>query len=350
MIAAATAWQELTGTTVEWDFRPLSAFNDQPILELASAYDVMVIDHPAVAKAAADGALRPLEELIDDRLLATLRDDGLGPSAESYRYGGSVWALAVDGACHVSAGRADQFGRLPASWQEALALVERLGPRAAMPLTPADAFCGLLSIAATIDQPVSLERPVSLLALEMLSWLGRKVHDCSWDCSPPQLLERMVEDPEIVYLPLTFGYVTYSGERVMFGDAPTSGAGRRRPVLGGAGLAISATSDRPAEAARFCTWICGAGPQREIVLASGGQPASRSAWSGADSTVAGGFFAATSQSMNSAWVRPRREAWPDFQRAAAVRLAAGLHDDDTPAAIRRELWCLAGEASARLGG
>jgi multiple sugar transport system substrate-binding protein len=253
MVAAAAAWQKLTGMTVDWDFRPLSAFNDRPIVELASGYDLLVIDHPAIPEAIDERAIRPLEDWIDGGVLASLRGDGLGPSAESYRYQGSVWALPVDGACHVSAGRREQFDQLPVTWTDAVTTIEQLGRGAALPLTPADSFCALLTIAATLDQPVSLDGPVSLTALEMLAWLGSKVHPCSWNCSPPALLKQMSSENEIVYVPLTFGYVTCSDKHVRFGDAPASSSGRRRPVLGGAGVAVSAASRRPADAAGFCS-------------------------------------------------------------------------------------------------
>lgn len=342
MTAAASAWEGLSGVAVDWEFRPLSAFNDQPIAELTHSYDLVVIDHPTIPEAVAAGMLWPLEELIDADTLAALADDAVGPSAGSYQHRGSTWALAVDGACHVSAGLREHLDALPASWRDALAAVQRLGRHAALPLLPADAFCALLTIAATLEEPVSLERPVSLAALELLARLSSNVHPCSWACSAPMLLDRIRDGDEIAYVPLTFGYVTHVDERVCFFDAPSSRTGRPRSVLGGAGVAISSFSELPSEAASFCTWICGADAQRDVVLANGGQPASRTAWSTAGpQSAAGEFFAATSASMDSAWVRPKHPAWTAFQRDGAEQLVAGLRRGDQPVTIRKRLWQLA---------
>lgn len=346
MTAAAAAWREVTGVAVRWDFRPLTAFNDQPLEQLARGYDLMVIDHPMIPEAVASGALRPLADLIDTGVLARLSADAVGPSGESYHYRGMQWALAVDAACHVSAGRRrelQQSAGQPATWRQALAAVSRLGHKAALPLMPADAFCALLTIAATLGEPVGLERPVSLRSLELLAELAVKVHPCSWDCSPPQLLDLMRDGEGIVYVPLIFGYSTYTGPGLCFFDAPASPEGRRRPVLGGAGLAISSRSDHGEAAADFCTWICGADAQHDILLAGGGQPASRTIWSPADPAPAGPasdaaeFFAATRASMDSSWVRPQHPRWADFQREGTIALAEGLRGGDPPHRIRDRL-------------
>lgn len=350
MSAAASRWEELTGVPVRWEFRPLSAFNDQPIAELARAYDVLVIDHPAIPEAVAAGVLAPLEELIDAGTLTTLSDDAVGDSADSYRHQGSAWALPVDAACQVSAIRRDRIDLVdtPATWHDALAAVQRLGTRAALPLLPADALCALLTLSATLGEPVGLERPVSVAPLELLARLCANVHSSSWACSPPALLDLMRDDDEIAYVPLTFGYVTHVNDHVRFIDAPSSAAGRRRPVLGGAGLAISAFSGLASQAADFCTWICGAEAQHQVVLANGGQPASRNAWLAADPrSAADEFFAATRTSIESAWVRPKHPAWAAFQRDAAQVLVDGLRGGDTPEAISEQLWQLAGRLTSQ---
>lgn len=345
MTAAASAWRDLTGTAVRWDFRPLAAFNDQPAAELARGYDLLVIDHPMIPEAVASGALRPLADLIDTEVLTRLAADAVGRSGESYHYQGSQWALPVDAACQVSAGRRRQLGQAatrPATWRQALSTVSHLGHRAALPLMPADAFCALLTIAATFGEPLRLEQPVPLRSLELLADLAAKVHPCSWDCSPPQLLDLMRDGEGIVYMPLTFGYSTYAGPELCFFDAPTSPEGRRHPVLGGAGLAISSVSEHGEAAAAFCTWVCGADAQNDIVLACGGQPASRTVWSLAGQAPpgqppGGGFFAATRASVEGSWVRPQHPQWADFQREGAITLAAGLRAGDPPALIRDRL-------------
>lgn len=44
--AAACEWRERAGVEAEWSARPLAAFNDQPVEELALDADPLVVDHP----------------------------------------------------------------------------------------------------------------------------------------------------------------------------------------------------------------------------------------------------------------------------------------------------------------
>ena len=71
-------------------------------------------------------------------------------------------------------------------------------------------------------------------------------------------------------------------------------------MLGGAGLAVSASSTHASEAADFAAWVAGARAQREVVLPNGGQPASRGAWLDprADEIV-GGFFSGTRRTLEA---------------------------------------------------
>ena len=102
-------------------------FADFPLQKLAETYDLLVIDHPFVGFAAADGCLLPLDEFIDAAVLADQAANSVGPSHRSYHYGGHQWALATDAAGHVSAYRPDlieEIGGLPQTWDEVLALAE----------------------------------------------------------------------------------------------------------------------------------------------------------------------------------------------------------------------------------
>ena len=100
-------------------------------------------------------------------------------------------------------------------------------------------------------------------------------------------------------------------------------------MLGGAGLAVSAASTLPAEAAAFAAWASGAEAQRDIVARAGGQPGQRSAWDDPElDALTGRFYSGTRASIEQAWVRPRDEWWPGFQLEAG-RLLTGnlLHGD-----------------------
>jgi multiple sugar transport system substrate-binding protein len=339
MLAAADAWLAQTGVAVAWEFRSLADFNDRPAHELAPAFDLLVIDHPTVAEAVAHDALLPLERLLEPDRVRRLADAAIGPSGASYRHDGATWALPVDAACQVSACRPRLLGASPPrTWPSVLALARFTPGSVALPLLPADALCALLSIAATLGRPVRIDGELPVEAVELLCELAPLLHPDSWTSAPPQLLARMAGGEPIAYMPLTFGYVGLAGGELRFGEAPAAPDGRRAPVLGGAGLAVSAGAVEPALAAAFAAWVCDAPAQRTVVLPHGGQPASRAVWSnpGRD-RVATAFFHDTRSSMEHAYVRPAHPAWPAFHRDAGADLAAALRAGEPAARIARRL-------------
>jgi multiple sugar transport system substrate-binding protein len=109
-------------------------------------------------------------------------------------------------------------------------------------------------------------------------------------------------------------------------------------VLGGAGLAVSAASPHLGEAAAFAAWLAGTAAQRQIVLPSGGQPASRGVWNDPHADeLAGGFFSGTRATIDNCFVRPRERWWPACQQAAGQHLIHLLRRGATPSDIHREL-------------
>ena len=301
MRACAAAWE---GEQVAWDARSLAAFGDQPLAEAARGYDLVVIDHPFCGTAARTGCLRPLDDLVD---LVPFAADAVGPSHRSYAYAGRQWALAADAACQVAAVRDDLMdGRpVPRTWDDVLDLARALPGRVALPLAPAHAVSSLLT----------LRRGIGGRAAAVLAELAALGPSEALDWEPPDCLERMAATDSIAFCPLTYGYVTYAG-RVRFCDIPTPGA-----ILGGAGLAVSAASERPQAAAAFAAWACSPAVQRDIVARAGGQPASRAVW---DDPAACDFYAATRPAIEAAWVRPRHPAWPHFQLAGGLALTEAL--------------------------
>lgn len=351
MRAAARAWQELEGVAVEWSVRSLRAFGDQPIEEIASSYDVIVVDHPFVGTTAATRCLRPLEQLLHEDELASFAADSIGPSHASYAYAGSQWALAVDAACQVSAVRPDLVDEPPRTWEEVLALARRERARVAVPLRPADAICCFATLCANAGAPPGQDES-ALAPVETATWavelLGELValgHPRSLDLDPPNALELLVETDEVVYVPLCFGYTNYSrpaGRRACrFTDIPSAGSGPNGSVLGGAGLAVSAASDRPAAAAAFAAWACGSSAQRTVVFPAGGQPASRAVWLDDEADRAsGGFFSGTRRTIEAAYVRPRDRWWPPFQRRGGEALNDLLRRRTPAAEVVRRLELL----------
>jgi multiple sugar transport system substrate-binding protein len=343
MGACAAAWQEMTGIAVSWEWRSLEAFGDQPLEELAPFYDLLVIDHPFCGTAVATQCLRPLDDLLGSDTLAALAADAVGASHRSYTYAGHQWGLATDAACQVAAVRSDLLdGPAPVTWDDVRALARSLPGCVALPLAPAHAISSFLTLCANAGRPPAgpeqlVDRDTGLAALELLSELHRLGPPGTTALEPPDLLGLLTSSDDIVYVPLTYGYVTYARADAVerpcsFRDIASAGHGPIGAVLGGAGLAVSATSGQPGEAGAFAAWASGADAQRVIVATHGGQPGSASAW--VDPTIdaqAGGFYSGTIATMEAAWVRPRDALWPGFQLQGGKLLAAAL-DERLPAA------------------
>ncbi len=351
MRAAALAWGELRpGIAIEWSARPLSAFNDQPLEELARRYDLLVIDHPFVGTAAQTGCLAPLDELLPEPVLVERAADSVGRSHDSYSYAGRQWALAVDAACQVAVARDDLLARCaeraPETWEEVRVLAEALPQRVALPLYPTDAICSLLSLCASLGAAATdgdsffSDTDAGEQALSLLAGLVPLLHGESLGFNPPRALDRMSDSDEIAYMPLVFGYTNYSRPdlarrtRLRFVDIPSAGQGPAGSVLGGAGLAVSSSSPLSAEAAAFAAWATSREAQAAVIFPAGGQPASRSAWlDPALDAASGGFFSGTRATIEAAYVRPRAAWWPRFQEEAGHAVARALRERERPASV-----------------
>ena len=93
---------------IKWDKRPLQAFADRPIEEMAFDYDLMVIDHPHVGEASRKKLIYELNnnQKYNDEL-SLLEKNSVGLSHQSYNFNNNQYALAIDAAAPVSAYRKD---------------------------------------------------------------------------------------------------------------------------------------------------------------------------------------------------------------------------------------------------
>jgi len=157
LAAISAAWSLERDQVVLWDARPLKDFEDQPLDELAAYYDLLLIDYPFVAVAATSGLIAAVDDWVPAAYLADQARHAVGPSFESYGWGGRQWALAIDAACQVAAVRDDLLASAassppPDSWHEVAALaraVRHSSSRVALPLNPNHAYCAFLSVAAS---------------------------------------------------------------------------------------------------------------------------------------------------------------------------------------------------------
>jgi multiple sugar transport system substrate-binding protein len=339
------------GARVAWATRSLQAFADQPVEELARRFDLICLDHPAVGQAVARSCLVPLDRHLDQATLAGQATGSVGRSAVAYQWDGHRWALATDAAAQVAAYRPDLLERagvaVPRTWPEALdaaAALRRAGLWAALPAVPVDAICAFLAVCAALGEPPFaagqvVSRPTGRTALELLRGFLGLSHPASLDWNPPRLLERMSGDDQVAYCPLAFGYANYArpGFRrhlVLAAPPPAGDDGVPRGTLGGAGLAVSAHSAAPAEAAAYAAFVADPDTQRTVYFQAGGQPGHRAAWTDpAVNAAASGFFRDTLPALDAALLRPRHHGFLAFQQAAGELVHRHLRHGGDPDAV-----------------
>src|ERR1044072_5957280 len=71
---------------VNWKKRTLQEFADFPIEKLTEQYDLLIIDHPWVGRAAATGCVLPLEQYLPQEYLDDQLENSVGYSHPSYNY------------------------------------------------------------------------------------------------------------------------------------------------------------------------------------------------------------------------------------------------------------------------
>ena len=355
--AVSAEWSKVSGNRVLWDARPLKDFEDQPLGELAGAYDIVLMDYPFTATAATSGLIVPVDDWVQPDYLRDQAEHAVGPSYDSYAWDGRQWALAIDAAAQVSAVRPDLLEacglqQQPQSWNDTAGLArERSSARAkvAIPLNPNHAYCAFLSVGLAAMGPAfwrkgqSVERNAALAALEFLKALAPDLHPLSRDADPIAISDRMADTDEILFVPLMFGYSNYSrpGFRrttLRFGEAPCGASGRIGSVLGGVGIALSAQSERRDAAADLARMLASGEIQSGLYVQSDGQPGHGAAWdSVAANRLVDDFFFATRETMNQAFLRPRVTGHRRFQQGAGLLIHRCIWGGDLGAAE-----CLAG--------
>ncbi|MFG1609466.1 hypothetical protein [Actinoplanes sp. NPDC049265] len=297
------------GGGVTWDAQPATEFGVRPPREPAAGHDLIVIDHAALGAAVADGLLLPLSELFAPSELARWRTAAAGRSWESYTLGGRQWALPIDAAGQVSVYRPDRIDAVPQRWPDVLGAVRTVpsalclgGPHAmlmwlSMPRDAASLRL-LRDLWPHVDQAVSLGGPVA-------------VHDA-------------LDAGAVAYCPLAYEYGHYA-------DLAWANAPDLRSVLGGAGLAVSASTRRRDEVRAWVRGFLAPDVQTDFVPAHGGQPAAAAYWR----------TRPTARTLAQAQIRPRHPGWPAAQEAGSeiVRevVTTGLDPDKATAELTRLL-------------
>lgn len=344
LVAACQELAEATGGAVRvaWETRSLHDFESIPLAEFAGEYDLLAIDHPFVGQASADGCLIPMESLLDCAFLTEIAADSVGPSTNSYRWGGSLWALPMDVAAQVSAYRPGIVDQPPQTWSEVAQLAGDI--QFVLPANPVHLWSTFVTLShqhasgagPVADYPYSwwddsgFGPDACVPALELLAELVRSAHPRSWWLDPIGALDLMAAGAGPAYAPAVFGYANYARlsattHRIAFTDVPTVDGGRRGSMLGGVGLAISRYCSDLAAATRVLRHVLDAECQGGTYVAAGGQPGRRTAWTSPTvNELCPDFFIATLPTLDNAFVRPRHVYYPEFQRVVAQTLHQAL--------------------------
>lgn len=353
LIAAARAFAETApDVSIEWDDQPLAGFEHGLSGTLADRYDMVVFDHPFCGAIARERLFAPL-----DRPLAALPDHRfVGQSLSSYRYREELWALPIDAATQVAAYRLDLLGRYgspPKSWTEVIALgraVRGDGVYLGLPMLCPHAFMTTMALCANLGRPFSdepdqppFDRLTLSTAMALLREIAGLVHPACFRFNPIHLYEHMMEQDDIVYVPVVYGYLTYAEadqrRPLRFADFPGPAAPYAAgTVLGGTGLGITRCCRHPAIAYRFLEFLSDPAIQTSIIGTNHGQPAAAAAWSDHMlDTRFSGAFSGTQVTIENAWVRPRFAGYIAFQDNAGRLVASHLAGELSETELIRRL-------------
>jgi multiple sugar transport system substrate-binding protein len=332
MVATAQRFSELhADVSITWHKRSLQQFADAPLADLASRFDLMVIDHPSIGEAVHQNLVLPLDEHLSAEFLADQASNSVGQSHQSYAFDGHQYALAIDAATPVSGYRPDLLSRSglepPTTWDELLKLARR--GMVTVPAIPIDSLMNVFMLANALGaEPFSqpdgvISADEGAQALELLRELVQLSTPGCLDRNPIRTWQLLADSDDMAYCPFAYGYSNYSrpgyaAHVIHAGGLVALNGETLRSTLGGAGLAISRSAKHVGQAMAYAEFTASPLIQKTIYAQSGGQPGHRAAWIDKNlNAVSTDFFANTLPTLDRAWVRPRFPGFIGFQDAAS---------------------------------
>jgi multiple sugar transport system substrate-binding protein len=343
LVATAQRYQEMhPEVRIRWEKRSLDEFGHTSIDQLASRFDLIIIDHPWAGFAFEKNLVRDLNLLLPEAVLRDFAQSSIGSTFESYSYGGRLLALPIDAATPAPSWRSDLLERAgvspPRTWAEAVALAQR--KLAVLPGFNADLFLHFLMLLKALgadpcaDPKQIAPRESMRQALEFLRELTEPMPAEIFENNPIQIAEEMAAHDDFAWNAFAYTYNNYARpgfavHALAFGNLISleSKGPRLRSVLGGTGVAISTGCQHVEAALDYVRFIADGKTQKGIYLHAGGQPSHRDAWDEANTDkLCGGFFSATRATQEEAFVRPRYSGYVPLQTSGGKTLQQILRD------------------------
>ena len=326
---------------IVWDKRPLQAFADRPIENMAFEYDLMVIDHPHVGEASRKNLLLELDSFNEFKdKIDILSKNSVGLSYQSYNFNNHQYALAIDAAAPVAAYKIGALDELPFTFEQVLSLAEK--SLVIWPAKPVDAISCFNTIAANIGHAINstehefIDRGIGITILKMMKKLSSLVPKDCLEMNPINALDYMSSNNDKVYCPLLYGYSNYSRKNfrdglIKFTNIPSFDENINNckgAQIGGTGLAISKETKNIEIALEYVFWVASEECQKNSYYYLGGQPAHIEAWKDKNiNNNCNNFFINTLKTLENAWLRPRFDGYMYFQDIAGTIINDYLKND-----------------------
>lgn len=335
LVAVAQRYEELNpGLRIRWDKRTLDEFGHKPIDQLASDYDIIVIDHPWAGYCFEQNLILDLRSQLSDEVFDDLSANSMGRSFYSYLYEDKLLGVPIDAATPAPSWRPDLLDQAglepPQTWNALIALADT--QRAIMPGFGADLFLNWLMLLHALDaQPFATDDEVAdyekaLEAMAMLRRLAEPMPNEIFDWNPIKVAELMTSTDHFAYCAFAYSYGNYSRPSFVkhplkYGELVGIEGRPLRSILGGTGLAITTGCKDVALAVDFAVYCSSSYIQSNIYVYAGGQPVRKETWQDPDLNLfANGFFADSFEAHENAIVRPRYNGYVAFQGQAGIPL------------------------------
>jgi len=352
LLAVSQRYSELhPDIEIHWHKRSLQEFADYPIEKLTREYDLLVIDHPWVGRAAATRCVLPLEQYLSTEYLADQEINSVGNSHLSYQYDNHQWALAIDAATPAASYRKDLLERNsirpPVEWGELIELAKT--GRVAVPAIPIDLLMNFYTICIACGQEpfqhntILVDDATGIFVIETMKQLYGLIDKEMFGYNPIAVAERMTSTNDYWYCPFAYCYTNYSRtgyapHLLHYQDTVSLNGKRLRTTIGGTGLAVSAFCKNKEIAVDFAAIVASAECQRTMYVQHGGQPAHRAAWVNEETNgYTNDFFRSLLPVMENGYMRPRYNGYLYFQDLAGEPLHRCLLEDGDPAKAIREM-------------